>query len=191
MEFQKHFQEVTASLLDDCLTRFAHLIVENGLTQSTSDDLLTLWREKSGMTPPPTKKRAPAKSKKEAPPQPAVTKIDEVESGLSYAFIASKLPQLDIRRLLVTPEPPRPNEDVIRKDKKTGRYVDWQSKIVLDKKTHKAIGVQLEDGSLRPLSKDDVNTCITKGFEYDHVESEKVSWADEMEKDDAISVESV
>jgi hypothetical protein len=59
----------------------------------------------------------------------------------------------------------RTQEVEVRRNK-YGNWEHYGSGIVLDKQTRKAYGRQLDDGSVSPLSEEDIEICKAVGFKY-------------------------
>jgi hypothetical protein len=186
MDFQNYFEkslrESTSTILEECITQFAGLMVDNGMTTSTKDELVTLWHDKSGVIPTKPKRK---KTKIE----PTVIEVNDIESGFSYVFVKSKLVQPKTeRRLLSLEKKPEKAESSsvntthrrIRRNK-FGNYMHLDSRIVFDNDTKLACGVQKDDGSVKLLTTEDVNKCVLFGFNVDDTCVKKFSWADECE----------
>ena len=82
----------------------------------------------------------------------------------------------------------RTQEVEVRRNK-YGNWEHYGSGIVLDKQTRKAYGRQLEDGTVSPLSEEDIEVCKCVGFKYilpDNIKSkeDKEDSNEEDEEDD-------
>lgn len=91
-----------------------------------------------------SKKVAPEKPVKPAPPNKTVTPPDK-----------------DILAKLKAVIPP-----VLIKRNEYDNFEHVETKLVFNRKTTEAIGVQLEDGSVRELTRDDISICNKYNFKY-------------------------
>tara|TARA_B110000305_G_C19314198_1_gene575530 strand:- start:500 stop:1006 length:507 start_codon:yes stop_codon:yes gene_type:complete len=91
-----------------------------------------------------SKKVAPAKPVKSAPPNKTVAPPDK-----------------DILAKLKAVIPP-----VLIKRNEYDNFEHVETKLVFNRKTTEAIGVQLEDGSVRELTRDDISICNKYNFKY-------------------------
>ena len=82
--------------------------------------------------------------------------------------------------------PAKPATQVVRKNK-WGHFEETKTSIVFNPRTRKACGIQRANGSVGPLTKRDIRTCVNKGwdFEVSDASSEEESDAEE-EVDDEI-----
>jgi hypothetical protein len=80
----------------------------------------------------------------------------------------------------------RTQEVEVRRNKH-GNWEHYGSGIVLDKQTRKAYGRQLDDGSVLPLSEEDIEVCKCVGFKYilpDNIKSREDKEDSNEEEDD-------
>lgn len=87
----------------------------------------------------------------------------------------------------------RTQEVEVRRNKH-GNWEHYGSGIVLDKQTRKAYGRQLDDGSVAPLSEEDIEVCKCVGFKYilpDNIKSrdDKEDSNEEDEDDEDLDIE--
>jgi hypothetical protein len=85
----------------------------------------------------------------------------------------------------------RTQEVEVRRNK-FGNWEHYGSHIVLDRNTRKAIGKQQDDGTIAPLTKEDIEICKTVGFKYvipDNMSSEENVETVEDEEDEDLDVE--
>ena len=114
-----------------------------------------------------TKKAAPVKAKKE---EVILTKQELKEQ------IEKRTQEVEVRR------------------NKHGNWEHYGSGIVLDKQTRKAYGRQLDDGSVAPLSEEDIEVCKCVGFKYilpDNIKSrdDREDSNEEDEDDEDLDIE--
>ena len=80
----------------------------------------------------------------------------------------------------------RTQEVEVRRNKH-GNWEHYGSGIVLDKQTRKAYGRQLDDGSVAPLSEEDIEICKCVGFKYilpDNIKSREDKEDSQDDEDD-------
>jgi len=114
-----------------------------------------------------TKKAAPVKAKKEE----VILSKQELKEQ-----IEKRTQEVEVRR------------------NKYGNWEHYGSGIVLDKQTRKAYGRQLEDGTVAPLSEEDIEVCKCVGFKYilpDNIKSrdDREDSNEEEEDDEDLDIE--
>lgn len=109
----------------------------------------------------PSEPDIPAETKKKAAPKPKTKAEAKVVADKKSEELVKKVVKKATEKVFM--------------DKKTGRYVSRDNRIVIDKATKKAIGMQDENGELQPLTDELMQVCDGHGWQYDPPEPEPVN----------------